>query len=151
MTLEDIEKIEFIDKLLSQASKRLDFFGNPSKFYLFDDALFFKLGTDFSFVNLVDEKTNKTFSFQFAMNANPILEKSRKVKHRIRTIINQWKNSKSAVAADILLQIVSQMEHEVENGWSIGVKFERSLVPGMILWHAHVPIEQLAISLDVEA
>ena len=63
MTLEDTEKIEFIDKLLSQASKRLDFFGNPSEFYLFDDALFFKLGTDSSFVNLVDEKTNKTFSY----------------------------------------------------------------------------------------
>lgn len=146
--MEDTEKIEFLDRLLSQASKRLDFFGNPSKFYLFDDVLFFKLGTDSSFVNLVNEKTNKTFSFQFAM---PMLEKSRNVKHNIRTIINQWKNSKSDVAADILLQIVFQMEYEVENGWSIGLKFEKSLVPGMILWHAYVPIEQLAISLDVEA
>ena len=98
-----------------------------------------------------DEKTGATFSLPFAMNGNSKFEKSRKVKHSIRTIINQWKKSKSAVDADILLQIVSQMEHEVENGWSIGLKFEKSLVPGLILWHAHVPIEQLAISLDVEA
>lgn len=87
----------------------------------------------------------------FSITSNHILEKSRKVKHSIQTIINRWKKSKRAVDANILLQIVSQMEHEVENGWSIGLKFEKSLVPGLILWHAHVPIEQLAISLDVEA
>ena len=149
--MEDVDKIVFLDKLLSQASKRLDFFGKPNKFYLFDDAIFFKLGTDSCDVQRVNEKTGATFSLPFAMNGNSKFEKSRKVKHSIRTIINQWKKSKSAVDADILLQIVSQMEHEVENGWSIGLKFEKSLVPGLILWHAHVPIEQLAISLDVEA
>ena len=149
--MEDVDKIVFLDKLLSQASKRLDFFGNPSKFYLFDDCLFFKLGTDSCDVQRVNEKTGATFYLPFSITSNPVLEKSRKVKHSIQTIVNRWKNSKSAVDADILLQIVSQMEHEVENGWSIGLKFERSLVPGMILWHAHVPIEQLAISLDVEA
>ena len=149
--MEDVEKIEFLDRLLSQASKRLDFFGNSTKFYLFDDAIFFKLGTDSCDVKRVNEKTGATFYLPFSITSNPILEKSRKVKHSIQTIINRWKKSKSAVDADILLQIVSQMEHEVENGWSIGLKFERSLVPGLILWHAHVPIEQLAISLDVEA
>ena len=149
--MEDVDKIEFLDKLLSQASKRLDFFGNPNKFYLFDDAIFFKLGTDSCDVQRVNEKTGATFSLLFAMNVNPIFEKSRKVKHSIQTIINQWKKSKSAVDADILLQIVLQMEHEVENGWSIGVKLNKSLVPGLILWHAHVPIEQLAIALDLEA
>ena len=149
--MEDVEKIEFLDRLLSQASKRLDFFGNSTKFYLFDDAIFFKLGTDSCDVKRVNEKTGATFYLPFSITSNPVLEKSRKVKHSIQTIINRWKKSKSAVDADILLQIVSQMEHEVENGWSIGLKFERSLVPGLILWHAHVPIEQLAISLDVEA
>lgn len=44
--MDDVDKIVFLDKLLSQASKRLDFFGNQNKFYLFDDAIFFKLGTD---------------------------------------------------------------------------------------------------------
>ena len=149
--MEDVDKIAFLDKLLSQASKRLDFFGNSSKFYLFDDGLFFKLGTDSCDVQRVNEKTGATFYLPFSITSNPILEKSRKVKHSIQTIINRWKKSKSAVDADILLQIVLQMEHEVENGWSIGLKFEKSLVPGLILWHAHVPIEQLAISLDVEA
>ena len=149
--MEDVEKIVFLDKLLSQASKRLDFFGNPSEFYLFDDTIFFKLGIDSCDVQRVNEKTGATFSLQFTMNGNTMLEKSRKVKHSIQTIINRWKKSKSAVDADILLQIVLQMEHEVENGWSIGVKLEKSLVPGLILWHAHVPIEQLAIALDLEA
>lgn len=149
--MEDVDKIVFLDKLLSQASKRLDFFGNPNKFYLFDDAIFFKLGTDSCDVQLVNEKTGTTFYLPFTMNGNPVLEKSSKIKHSIRAIINRWKKSKRTVDADILLQIVLQMEHEVENGWSIGLKFEKSLVPGMILWHAHVPIEQLAISLDVEA
>ena len=149
--MEDVEKIVFLDKLLSQASKRLDFFDNPSEFYLFDDALFFKLGTDSCDVQRVNEKTGATFYLSFSITSNPILEKSRKVKHSIQTIINRWKKSKSAVDADILLQIVLQMEHEVENGWSIGLKFEKSLVPGLILWHAHVPIEQLAIALDLEA
>ena len=149
--MEDVDKIAFLDRLLAQASKRLDFFGSPSKFYLFDDAIFFKLGTDSCDLQRVNEKTGATFYLPFSITSNPILEKSRKVKHSIQTIINRWKKSKSAVDADILLQIVSQMEHEVENGWSIGLKFEKSLVPGMILWHAHVPIEQLAISLDVEA
>ena len=149
--MEDVDKIAFLDKLLSQASKRLDFFGKSSKFYLFDDGFFFRLGTDSCDVQRVNEKTGATFSLQFSTTSNPVLEKSSKVKHNIRTIINRWKKSKRAVDADILLQIVSQMEHEVENGWSIGLKFEKSLVPGMILWHAHVPIEQLAISLDVEA
>ena len=149
--MEDVEKIEFFDRLLLQASKRLNFFGNPSEFYLFDDALFFKLGTDSCDVQRVNEKTGATFYLPFSITSNPILEKSRKIKHSIQTIINRWKKSKSTVDADILLQIVSQMEHEVENGWSIGLKFEKSLVPGLILWHAHVPIEQLAISLDVEA
>ena len=149
--MEDVDKIAFLDKLLSQASKRLDFFGNPSKFYLSDDGLFFKLGTDSCDVQRVNEKTGATFSLPFSITSNPIIKKSRKVKHSIQTIINRWKKSKITVDADILLQIVSQMEHEVENGWSIGLKFEKSLVPGMILWHAHVPIEQLAISLDVEA
>ena len=149
--MEDTEKIEFLDRLLSQASKRLDFFGKSSKFYLFDDGFFFRLGTDSCDVQRVNEKTGATFYLPFSITSNPILEKSRKVKHSIQTIINRWKKSKRAVDADILLQIVSQMEHEVENGWSIGLKFEKSLVPGLILWHAHVPIEQLAISLDVEA
>ena len=149
--MEDVEKIEFLDRLLSQASKRLDFFGNSTKFYLFDDAIFFKLGTDSCDVKRVNEKTGATFYLPFSITSNPVLEKSRKVKHSIQTIINRWKKSKITVDADILLQIVSQMEHEVENGWSIGLKFEKSLVPGMILWHAHVPIEQLAISLDIEA
>ena len=149
--MEDVDKIAFLDKLLSQASKRLDFFGNPSKFYLFDDGLFFKLGTDSCDVRRVNEKTGATFYLQFSTTSNPVLEKSSKVKYNIRTIINRWKKSNRTVDADILLQIVSQMEHEVENGWSIGLKLERSLAPGMILWHAHVPIEQLAISLDVEA
>ena len=149
--MEDVEKIEFLDRLLSQASKRLDFFGKSSKFYLFDDGFFFRLGTDSCDVQRVNEKTGATFSLPFSITSNPIIKKSRKVKHSIQTIINRWKKSKITVDADILLQIVSQMEHEVENGWSIGLKFEKSLVPGMILWHAHVPIEQLAISLDVEA
>ena len=149
--MEDVEKIEFFDRLLSQASKRLDFFGKSSKFYLFDDAIFFKLGTDSCDVQRVNVKTGATFSLPFAINGNSMLEKSRKVKHSIQAIINRWKKSKSAVDADILLQIVLQMEHEVENGWSIGVKLEKSLVPGLILWHAHVPIEQLAIALDLEA
>ena len=149
--MEDVDKIVFLDKLLSQASKRLDFFGNQNKFYLFDDAIFFKLGTDSCDVQRVNEKTGATFYLPFTMNGNPVLEKSSKIKHSIRAIINRWKKSKCTVDADILLQIVLQMEHEVENGWSIGLKFEKSLVPGMILWHAHVPIEQLAISLDVEA
>ena len=149
--MEDTEKIEFLDRLLSQASKRLDFFGKPSKFYLFDDGFFFKLGTDSCDVRRVNEKTGTTFSLPFAMNGNPVPEKSSKVKHSILTISNRWKKSKRAVDADILLQIVSQMEHEVENGWSIGLKFESNPVPGLILWHAHVPIEQLAISLDIEA
>ena len=149
--MEDTEKIEFLDRLLSQASKRLDFFGKSSKFYLFDDGFFFRLGTDSCDVQRVNEKTGATFSLPFSITSNPIIKKSRKVKHSIQTIINRWKKSKITVDADILLQIVSQMEHEVENGWSIGLKFEKSLVPGLILWHAHVPIEQLAISLDVEA
>ena len=143
--MEDVEKIVFLDKLLSQASKRLDFFDNPSEFYLFDDALFFKLGTDSCDVQRVNEKTGATFYLPFSIISNPILEKSRKVKHSIQTIINRWKKSKRAVDADILLQIVFQMEYEVENGWSIGLEFEKSLVPGIILWHAYVPIEQLAI------
>lgn len=149
--MEDVDKIVFLDKLLSQASKRLDFFGVSSKFYLFDDGVFFRLGTDSCDVRRVNEKTGATFSLPFAMNGNTVLEKSIKVKRSVRTISNRWKKSKRAVDADILLQIVSRMEHEVENGWSIGLKFEKSLVPGMILWHAHVPIEQLAISLDVES
>ena len=149
--MEDTEKIEFLDRLLSQASKRLDFFGKSSKFYLFDDGFFFRLGTDSCDVQRVNEKTGATFSLPFSITSNPIIKKSRKVKHSIQTIINRWKKSKITVDANILLQIVSQMEHEVENGWSIGLKFEKSLVPGMILWHAHVPIEQLAISLDIEA
>ena len=149
--MEDVEKIVFLDKLLSQASKRLDFFGNPSEFYLFDDAIFFKLGTDSCDVQRVNVKTGATFYLPFSITSNPILEKSRKIRHSIRTIINRWKKSKNAIDADILLQIVSQMEHEVENGWSIGLKFESNPVPGLILWHAHVPIEQLAISLDIEA
>ena len=33
----------------------------------------------------------------------------------------------------------------------LGVKFNKSFVPGLILWHAHVPIDQLAIALDLEA
>ena len=149
--MEDTEKIEFLDRLLSQASKRLDFFGIPSKFYLFNDGFFFRLGTDSCDVRRVNEKTGATFSLPFSITSNPIIKKSRKVKHNIQTIINRWKKSKRVVDADILLQIVLQMEHEVENGWPIGLKFEKSFVPGMILWHAHVPIEQLAISLDVEA
>ena len=149
--MEDVEKIVLLDNLLSQASKRLDFFGNPREFYLFDDALFFKLGTDSCDVQRVNEKTGATFYLPFSITSNPILEKSRKVKHSIQTIINRWKKSKRAVDADILLQIVLQMEHEVENGWPIGLKFEKSFVSGMLFWHAHVPIEQLAISLDVEA
>ena len=149
--MEDVEKIVFLDKLLSQAAKRLDFFGKSSKFYLFDDAIFFKLGTDSCDVQRVNEKTGATFYLPFSITSNPILEKSRKVKHSIQTIINRWKKSKSAVDANILLQIVLQMEHEVENGWSIGVKLNKSLVPGLILWHAHVTIEQLAIALDLEA
>ena len=149
--MEDTEKIEFLDRLLSQASKRLDFFGIPSKFYLFNDGFFFRLGTDSCDVRRVNEKTGATFSLPFSITSNPIIKKSRKVKHSIQTIINRWKKSKSAVDADILLQIVLQMEHEVENGWSIGVKLNKSLVPGLILWHAHVPIEQLAIALDLEA
>ena len=111
--MEDVEKIVFLDKLLSQASKRLNFFDNPSEFYLFDDALFFKLGTDSCDVQRVNEKTGATFYLPFSITSNPILEKSRKVKHSIQTIINRWKKSKSAVDADILLQIVLQMEHEV--------------------------------------
>ena len=149
--MEDVEKIVFLDKLLSQASKRLDFFGNPSEFYLFDDTIFFKLGTDSCDVQRVNAKTGATFYLPFSITSNPILEKSRKIRHSIRTIINRWKKSKNAINADILLQIVLQMEHEVENGWSIGLKLKKSLVPGLILWHAYVPIEQLAIALDLEA
>ena len=149
--MEDVDKIVFLDKLLSQASKRLDFFGNPNKFYLFDDAIFFKLGTDSCDVQRVNEKTGATFYLPFSITSNPVLEKSSKVKHNIRTIIDRWKNLKSAIDVDILLQIVCQMAHVVEDGWSIGLKCDISLTPKMILWHSHVPIEQLAISLDVEA
>ena len=149
--MEDVDKIVFLDKLLSQASKRLDFFGKPSEFYLFDDGLFFTIETNSCSMRIVNEKTGTAFYLSFEIHGNPMLNKSLKVKHNIRTIIDRWKNLKSAIDADILLQIVCQMEHVVEDGWSIGLKRDISLTPKMILWHAHVPIEQLAISLDVEA
>ena len=145
--MEDVDKIVFLDKLLSQASKRLDFFGVPSKFYLFNDGLFFTLETNSCSMRIVNEKTGTAFYLSFEIHGNPMLNKSLKVKHNIRTIIDRWKNSKSAVDADILLQIV----YPVEDGWSIGLKHDISFTPKMILWHAHVPIEQLAISLDVDA
>ena len=149
--MEDVDKIVFLDKLLSQASKRLDFFGKPSEFYLFDDGLFFTIETNSCSMRIVNEKTGSAFYLPFSIHGNPMLNKSLKVKHNIRTIIDRWKNLKSAIDADILLQIVCQMEHVVKDGWSIGLKRDISLTPKMILWHAHVPIEQLAISLDVEA
>ena len=147
--MEDVDKIVFLDKLLSQASKRLDFFGVPSKFYLFNDGLFFTIETNSCSMRIVNEKTGTAFYLSFEIHGNHMLNKSLKVKHNIRTIIDRWKNSKSAIDADILLQIVRQMEHAVEDGWSIGLKHDINLTPKMRLWHAHVPIEQLAISLDI--
>lgn len=95
--------------------------------------------------------TSVSFSLPFSIHGNSMLEKSSELKHDMQTIINRWKRSKNALDAGILLEIVLQMEHEVENGWSIvtGIPFKDNLVPGMILWHAHVPIEQLAISIDI--
>lgn len=144
------EKILFLEKLLSQASKRLAHFGWKKDFFLFDDMHpFYMLGTTDLLVNKINEKTSATFNLPLAMHGNALLEKSRKLKHSVRAIINRWKNSKSADDKDILLAIVGQMEHEAMTGWAIGLKFFNSIVPGMVMWHANVPIEQLTIELDV--
>lgn len=144
------EKILFLEKLLSQASKRLVHFGWRKDFFLFDDVHpFYMLGTNDLLVKRINEKTTATFNLPLAMHDNALLEKSRKAKHSVRAIINRWKNSKSTDDEDILLAIVDQMEHEAMTGWAIGLQFFHSMVPGMVMWHANVPIEQLAIELDV--
>ena len=144
------EKILFLEKLLSQASKRLVHFGWKKDFFLFDDVHpFYMLGTKDLLVNRINEKTSAAFNLPLAMHGNAMLEKSRKEKHSIHAIINRWKNSKSVDDEDILLAIVDQLEHEAMTGWAIGLKFFHSMVPGMVMWHANVPIEQLAIELDV--
>ena len=144
------EKILFLEKLLSQASKRLAHFGWKKDFFLFDDVHpFYMLGTNDLLVNRINEKTSAAFNLPLAMHGNAMLEKSRKAKHSVRAIIKRWKNSKSANDKDILLAIVDQMELEAMTGWAIGLKFFDSSVPGMVMWHANVSIEQLAIKLDV--
>jgi len=148
--MDNIEKILFLEKLLVQASKKLKSFGYSNNFFLYENINpLFELGTNECMVKNVNENTNATFPLIFSLHGNPILEKSKKIKHSLKSIINRWKNSKSEDDEDILLQIVFQMETEVDAGYSIGIKFDRSFIPGLILWHAKVPIEQLAIELDV--
>lgn len=148
--MDNIEKILFLEKLLVQASKKLNSFGYSKNFFLYDNFNpLFKLGTNECIVKKVNEDTNVTFPLIFSLHGNSMIEKSKAIKHSLKSIINRWKNSKSKDDEDILLQIVFQMEIEVNSGYSIGIKFDRSLIQGLILWHAKVPIEQLAIELDV--
>ena len=144
------EKILFLEKLLAQTSKKLSEFNCAKNFFLFNDFdSWFEIGTNYYTVNKVNEKTHEIFVLNFVIHGNDSFEKSSKVKHNIKTMINRWKKHKNANDEDALLQIVHQMENEVSNGWSIGMKIGSISVPGIIMWHAHMPIEQLSIELDI--
>ena len=149
--MDDDEKILVLEKLLAKASKRLNSLFHLKEFYLFENFnLLFELGTHECMVKKVNENTNATFQLIFTIYGNHMIEKSKKIKHSLKSIINRWKKSKNRFAKDILLQIMSQMENAVEAGYSIGIEFgNNDLMQGLLLWHAKVPIEQLAIELDI--
>ena len=152
--MDKAEKILFLEKLLDMASKKLKELGYKNSFFLFDDiAPFYSLGTSELRVNKVNEETGYPFDLTFIMHGNTMLEKSPALRHSINAIFNKWKKSKCSQCEDILLQIVDQLEQETTNGWAIGLPFEYSSSHkcGLLLWHAGVSIEQLAISLDIMA
>jgi len=154
--MEDHDKILFLESLLDQASKKLKKLGyRKSKFFLLNDGPypFFGLGIDgIGKVKKVNEKTGAAFSLTFPLYGNPMIEKSGTMQHSIKAVINRWKKTKKAEYEDILLQIVHDMENAVEHdGYSIGLElhFHIGRPNGIILWHANMPIEQLAIDISI--
>lgn len=154
--MEDHDKILFLESLLGQASKKLKKLGcRKTKFFLVNDGLypFFGLGIDgIGKVKKVNEKTGATFSLAFPLYGNPVIEKSSAMRHSIKAVINRWKKTKKAEYEDILLQIVHSMENVVEHdNYSIGLEMYPHIggLAGIILWHANMPIEQLAIDISI--
>ena len=87
------EKILFLEKLLAQTSKKLSEFNCAKNFFLFNDFdSWFEIGTNYYTVNKVNEKTHEIFVLNFVIHGNDSFEKSSKVKHNIKTMINRWKN-----------------------------------------------------------
>ena len=154
--MEDYDKILFLESLIDQASNKLKKLGcRKTKFFLVNDGLyqFFELGIDgIGKVKKLDEKTGATFSLFFALGGNSMLEKSSAMQHSIKAVINRWKKTKKAEYEDILLQIVHSMENAVEHdNYSIGLEMYPHIdgPAGIILWHANMPIEQLAIDISM--
>ena len=150
------DKILFLESLLDQAGKKLKKLGcRKSKFFLVNDGPypFFGLGIDgIGKVKKVNEKTGAAFSLTFPLYGNPVIEKSGAMRHSIKAVINRWKKTKKAEYEDILLQIVHGMENAVEHdNYSIGLEMYPHIgrQAGIILWHANMPIEQLAIDISM--
>lgn len=154
--MKNTDKILFLESLLNQASKKLKKLGcRKSKFFLLNDDPypFFGLGIDgIGKMKKLNEKTGATFALSFPLCGNSMLEKSSAMQHSIKAIINRWKKTKKAEYEDILLQIVHSMENAVEHdGYSIGLEMHPYIgrPDGIILWHANMPIEQLAIDISM--
>lgn len=141
------EKIFFLEKLLCQAEKRLKELGCPNEEFFLDNhfGILYELRCGPCIAKIMNEKTKQTYQLTFVLSYEP-------TDGNIKTIIRQWKKSHCKDDEETLLEIVNQMEDYVDHGWSIAFKFtNNNLVPGIVAWHANVPIEQLAIELDLHA
>ena len=149
--MDNTQKILFLENLLDMASKTLKKFKQASKFFLCEGNVydgFRYIGTDTSSLCKVNLDEDSHFNFVIDLG----LRKKLVGKHSIKRMFSKWKKTNDKDIEDVLLKIISQMEEEVANGWTLGLKLPwGSEVPGIILWHAKTPIEQLAIELDVMA
>lgn len=157
--MSDDDKILFLENLLAIASKTLKKFKQADKFYLCEDnvyAGFCHIATNSAFLCKVDLDSCKVdldndshFNFTIDLHLSKTLASE---KHSLKKVFSKWKKAKNEVAKSILLQIINKMEEEVASGWTLGMKLPTgSEVPGIVLWHANVAIEQLAVELDMMA
>ena len=150
--MSDDDKILFLENLLAIASKTLKKFKQADKFYLCEDNVytgFCHIATNSASLCKVDLDNDSHFNFIIELHLSKTLANE---KHSLKKVFSKWKKAKNEIAKSILLQIINKMEEEVASGWTLGMKLPYgSEVPGIVLWHANVSIEQLAIELDVMA
>ena len=154
MSIDD--KVHFLELLLSQTSKELKKFLYNDDFYLQEDIFpIYLLKTSCINFGCLDDK-GIVLDLCISCSGNTFLKDSVHKIHYVDALLNSWKKStikqKQYSIANALCSIVDAMEKETLNGKSIVAKFFTCLPnPGIILWHAYVPIEQMMIELEMRS
>lgn len=154
MSIDD--KVHFLELLLAQTSKKLKKSSYTTDFYLQEDIFpIYFLKTSCINFGCLDNK-GTVLDLCILCTGNTFLKYSVHKIHYVDALLDSWKKpdskQKQYSIANVLCSIVDAMEKETLNGRSIVAKFFTCLPnPGIILWHAHVPIEQMMIELDMRS